>query len=227
MAHAPDAPSPRTRVRLKPTRGHYERETIEAILDEALIGHLGFVVDGEPRVIPTLQARVGDHVYFHGSPASGALSALASGATVCLTVSLVDGLVLARAVKHHSVNYRSVVVFGRARMIVDRLEHLAALEAFTERILPGRWAEARPPTENERKAAAVLALPLDEASAKVRTGPPLDDEEDYALEVWAGVVPLDTRPQTPVADPRLPAEVGLPRSVRRLLEREDGRSTAT
>lgn len=217
------APSERTRLRRKPARGAYEREAIEAILDEAPFAHLGFVSDGQPFVIPTLHARLADRVYIHGSSASRTVRALASGAPVCLTASLMDGLVLARAAMHHSVNYRSVVIFGRARRVEDPEEHLAALEAFTERILPGRWGEVRPPTAKELKAVAVLALGLDEASAKIRSGPPLDDEEDYALEIWAGTVPLLTRPRSPVPDGRLDPGIALPGSVERLLEEDSSR----
>jgi hypothetical protein len=192
-----------------PARADYERETIHAILDEALVAHVGFAVDGEPYVIPTLHARVGESVYFHGSSASRTVRALAGGARMCLTVTLLDGLVLARSAVHHSVNYRSVVVLGEARAIVDQNEKMAAIEAFTERLIPGRWEEVRPPTAKELKAIQVLSLPLDEASAKLREGPPKDDEEDYALDVWAGVVPLETRAATAVPDERLAEHVGL------------------
>lgn len=188
-----------------PARGVHDREAIHAILDEAMIAHVGFAAEGQPYVIPTLHARVGEEVYFHGSAASRTIRALAAGAPACLTVTLLDGLVLARSAVHHSVNYRSVVVLGAARAIEDLSECMAAIEAFTERLIPGRWQEARPPTVKELKAISVLALPLEEASAKVRTGPPLDDEEDYALDVWAGVVPLSLSAEEPVPDPLLPA----------------------
>lgn len=200
---ATNAPSPRTRVRRMPARADYERETIEAILDEGLIAHVGFAVEGEPYVIPTLHARVGERVYFHGSSASRTVRALAAGAQMCLTVTLLDGLVLARSAVHHSVNYRSVVVLGRATAIEEPAEKMAAIEAFTERLIAGRWDEARPPTAKELKAIQVLSLPLDEASAKLRTGPPIDDEEDYALDTWAGVIPLRTVTGKPVPDARL------------------------
>jgi uncharacterized protein len=198
-----EAPSPRTRVRRMPARADYERETIEAILDEGLIAHVGFAVDGEPYVIPTLHARVGERVYFHGSSASRTVRALAAGAQMCLTVTLLDGLVLARSAVHHSVNYRSVVVLGRATPIEEPVEKMAAIEAFTERLIPGRWDEVRPPTAKELKAIQVLSLPLGEASAKLRSGPPVDDEEDYALATWAGVIPLATVTGAPVPDARL------------------------
>ncbi len=175
------APSTRTRVRRMPVRADYERETIEAILDEALVAHIGFSMDGQSYVIPTLHARVAKRVYFHGSSASRTIRALAAGTQVCLTVTLLDGLVLARSAVHHSVNYRSVLVFGQAETIEAPAEKMAAIEAFTERLIPGRWDEVRPPTAKELKAIRVLALPLSEASAKVRSGGPMDDEEDYAL----------------------------------------------
>ena len=191
------------RLRRKRERGSYERETIDAILDEGLVAHLGIVEDGQPLVMPTLHARAGDVVYCHGSSASRTLRAMAAGAPVCLTVSLIDGLVLARSAMHHSANYRSAVLLGRARPVEDRDELLAGFEAIVERIVPGRWTDVRPPTEKELKATALLALPIDEASAKVRTGPPLDDEPDYALPAWAGVIPLSLRAGEPQPDPRL------------------------
>ncbi len=197
------APSPRTKVRRKPARAHYDREAIEAVLDEAMVAHLGYTHEGQPYVIPTLYARVGEEVYFHGSAASRTVRALGAGAPACLTVTLLDGLVLARSAQHHSVNYRSVVVLGTARLIEDLSERAQAVQAFTERLVPGRWQEVRPPTEKELKAIHVLALPLDEASAKIRTGPPVDEEEDYALTAWAGVIPLHTHAGAPVPDPRL------------------------
>jgi nitroimidazol reductase NimA-like FMN-containing flavoprotein (pyridoxamine 5'-phosphate oxidase superfamily) len=187
-------------VRREPQRGRYDRETIDAILDEALVCHLGFVHDGHPYVIPTLFARIGDEVFVHGSAASRMLRTLAGGVDACLTVTLIDGLVLARSVFNHSVNYRSVVVLGRAEPVNEKEP---ALRAFAERLLPGRWDEARQPTAKELKATSILRLPLDEASAKLREGPPKDDEEDYAWPVWAGVIPLESRWGEPLADPRL------------------------
>lgn len=186
-----------------PARAGYDRETIDAILDEAMVAHLGFATEGQPYVIPTLHARVGDSVYFHGSSASRTVRAIAAGAPVCLTVTLLDGLVLARSAVHHSVNYRSVVVLGQATAIESPEEKMAAIEAFTERLIPGRWGEVRPPTAKELKAIQVLELPLSEASAKIRSGPPKDDEEDYALDTWAGVVPVDMVAGAPVPDLRL------------------------
>jgi hypothetical protein len=197
------APSDRARVRRAPARADYDRATIDAILDEALVAHLGFAVDGQPYVIPTLHARVDDVVYVHGSAASRAIMTAGRGLPVCLTATLLDGLVLARSAFHHSMNYRSVVVLGQARYVEGPDERLAALEAFTERLVPGRWGEVRPPTRQELKGTRVLALPLDEASAKVRSGGPVDDDEDYALDVWAGVVPLALAAGEPEPDERL------------------------
>ncbi len=197
-------PSDRVRLRRKRERGRYDRDAIYSILDEALIAHLGIVEPGgQPVVTPTLHARSGEVVYCHGAVASRTLKALAAGAPACLTVSLIDGLVLARSAMHHSANYRSVVVMGTARVLDDPEEKLAALEAVVEHIVPGRWAHVRHPTANELKATAVLALPLAEASAKIRTGAPMDDEEDYALETWAGVIPLRTSIGPLEPDPRL------------------------
>jgi uncharacterized protein len=182
-------PPDRIRVKREPHRGRYDRETIDAILDEALLCHLGFEVEGQPYVIPTLHARVDERLYVHGSAASRMLRHAAAGARMCATVTLFDGLVLAKSVFNHSVNYRSVVVFGRAAL-VDGEEKREALRALTEQLAPGRWDEARQPTDTELKATWILSLPLDEASAKVRVGPEEDDEEDRDLPVWAGVVPV-------------------------------------
>jgi uncharacterized protein len=193
-----------------PERGAYDRDQIDAILDAGLVCHLGFVHDRHPFVIPTLYGRVGDAVYVHGSSASRMLRALRDGVDACLTVTLVDGLVLARSIFHHSINYRSVIVLGRAVEVSDPDEKLRALEAFGERILPGRWAEVRPPTRQELKATSILRLPLDEASAKLRAGPPKDEEEDYDLPVWAGVIPLALRAGEPQADPRLAFDLEAP-----------------
>ena len=196
-------PTERTRVARLPKRGDYSRETVEAILDEGFICHVGFVVDGHPFVIPTGYARIGNTLYIHGSAASRMLRTLAGGVDVCVTVTLVDGLVLARSAFHHSINYRSVVVVGQARLVEDVEEKTAALRAVTEQIVPGRWDEVRWPNDQELKATKVLALPIEEASAKVRTGPPIDDEEDYTLDVWAGVLPLGMKVGDALADARL------------------------
>ncbi len=206
-----EPPSDRVRLRRKRERGSYDRDTIDAILDEALIAHLGIVeADGQPVVTPTLHARRGDVLYCHGAVASRTLKALAAGAPACVTVSLIDGLVLARSAMHHSANYRSVVVMGSARVLVEPEEKLTALEAVVEHIVPGRWAHVRPPSTNELKATAVLALSIEQASAKIRTGPPQDDEEDYALDAWAGVIPLVTGTGALQPDPRLRAGIEPP-----------------
>ena len=207
------AASPRTRVRRAPARAAYDRPTIDAILDDGLVAHLGFAVDGQPYVIPTLHARVGDTVYVHGSAASRMIRTLTAGAPACLTVTLIDGIVLARSAFHHSMNYRSVVVLGEARAVSDPQELLVALEAFTEKLLPGRWEEVRPPNSKELKGTRALAMQLDEASAKVRTGPPVDDDEDYDLDVWAGVIPLHLAADPPIADPKLAGGVAPSRVV--------------
>lgn len=204
-------PSDRVRLRRKRERGSYDRATIDAILDEALIAHLGIVDEqGQPFVIPTLHARSGDLVYCHGSSASRTLRALAAGAPACLTVSLIDGLVLARSAMHHSANYRSAMLIGRARVVAEPEEKRAALRAVVEHIVPGRWDDVRAPTDNELSATAVLALPIDEASAKLRSGGPVDDEQDHALPAWAGVIPLTAGAGSPVPDPRLRAGIAPP-----------------
>lgn len=199
----------RTRVRRLPQRAAYDRETLTAILDANLVCHLGFVADGQPFVVPTLYARAGDELLLHGSSRNRSLGALAAGADVCLAVTAIDGLVLARSAFHHSVNYRSVTVFGRARPVTGDEEKLAALRAFTERLYPGRWDEVRTPNAAELKATLVLALPLAEAVAKVRTGGPIDDEEDLAWPVWAGVVPLELVARAAVADAHVPDGLAL------------------
>ncbi|PYQ42036.1 MAG: pyridoxamine 5'-phosphate oxidase family protein [Acidobacteria bacterium] len=206
-------PTPRTTLRRLPARGHFDRATVNAILDEALVCHVGFVSDGQPFVIPTIHARVGDEVFVHGSAASRMLKTLQGGVPVCLTATLLDGLVLARSAFHHSMNYRSVVVLGDAQAVTDDRGKWDALQAIVEHVAAGRWREVREPSAKELAATLVLRLPIEEASAKVRSGPPLDDEEDYALECWAGVLPLRLTPGTPVPDPRMPAGRALPASV--------------
>ena len=196
-------PTKRTRVRRAPARAVYEREQIDAILDEGLVGHLGFVDDDQPFVIPTLYARVGDVLYVHGSSASRAIRRLTDGIPACLTVTLLDGVVLARSVFHHSMNYRSVVVLGSCRPVEGPQEREAALLAFTERLVPGRWDVVRPPSAKELKATRVLSMDLQECSAKARTGPPVDDEADHALPVWAGEILLQTVAGPLVPDPQL------------------------
>ena len=200
----------RTKLKRLPKRGHFDRETVNAILDEGFICHVGFVVDGQPFVVPTGYARVDDKLYIHGSQASRMLRSLAGGIDACVTVTIVDGLVLARSAFHHSMNYRSVLVFGRATLVDEPNEKYEALVALSEHIVPGRWADVREPNEQEMKQTTVLCLPLEEASAKIRTGPPLDDEEDYALPMWAGIVPLKLTAGQPINDPRLSAEIPVP-----------------
>jgi nitroimidazol reductase NimA-like FMN-containing flavoprotein (pyridoxamine 5'-phosphate oxidase superfamily) len=200
----------RSTVRRLPARAAYDRSIIHAILDEGLVCHVGFVADGRPFVIPTIHVRVGERLYMHGSPASRMLKALAGGVEVCVTVTLVDGLVLARSAFHHSMNYRSAVLFGVARVVDDPEEKNRVLQALAEHLVPGRWRDIRTPTPGELKATSVLALPIDEASAKVRTGPPVDDEDDYALPIWAGVVPLAMTAGPPLPCPRLLPGVELP-----------------
>ncbi|MEO7660593.1 MAG: pyridoxamine 5'-phosphate oxidase family protein [Pyrinomonadaceae bacterium] len=205
--------SERITVKRLPKRGDYRRETINAILDEAFICHVGFSVDGQPYVIPTGYARIGDHLMIHGSSASRMLRSIAEGIDVCVTVMLVDGLVLARSAFHHSMNYRSVVILGRAEMVTDADEKNKALEAFTEHIVPGRWAEVRWPTALELKATTVLRLPITEASAKIRTCDPVDDDEDYSMDVWAGVVPLAMIPGLAIPDSKLDPAIKPPEYI--------------
>ena len=216
MARHPAAPSPRTRVKRVHERAAYDRDTIDAILDAALVCHLGFERDGQPYVIPTLHARIGDRLYVHGSSASRTVRALDEGIPVCATVTLVDGIVLARSVFEHSMNYRSVVVLGTATAVTDPDEKNAALEAFTEKLLPGRWADARRPTRKELKATGVLSLPLDEASAKVRDGGTEDgDTPDAELDVWAGHIPLVVKALPPVPADDLRTGIPLPAYAKR------------
>jgi len=203
-------PNERTRVVREPQRGIYDRETIYKILDEGFVCHVGFTVDRQPYVIPTLFARVDDALYFHGSAASRMLRGASVGIPVCITVTLADGLVLARSVFNHSMNYRSVVALGKAELVGAQEEKLAALHAFTEKILPGRWNDARQPNEQELKATSILRLPLTEVSAKVRTGPPEDDAADYTLGVWAGVVPLNLAAGQPIRDERCDEDIPVP-----------------
>ena len=209
----------RTTVRRLAKRGSYDRQTVYSILDEALICHVGFVIEGKPVVIPTIHARQGDRLYLHGSQASRMLRTLRDGVEACVTVTLVDGLVIARSAFHHSMNYRSVVVYGVATEVTDRLEKLTALDAIVEHVVPGRSADARAPNETELRGTLVLSLPLEEVSAKIRTGAPIDDDDDYALPIWAGEIPFTLTPATPIADPRLSPEIALPDYVARYRRR--------
>jgi nitroimidazol reductase NimA-like FMN-containing flavoprotein (pyridoxamine 5'-phosphate oxidase superfamily) len=209
-------PTARTRVKRLHERGHYDRKTVYEILDAGLVCHVGYVIDGQPYVTATAYWREGARVYWHGSSASKMLRHLKGGVEVCFTVSLLDGLVLARSGFHSSINYRSVMALGRARLVADRDEKLAALTAFSDRLTPGRWEELKPPSEQELKATTVISLELDEVAAKVRTGPPNDDEADLALPVWAGVVPVGTALGQPVADPLLSPDVPAPDYLARI-----------
>lgn len=210
MAHPP---TKRTEVRRLPERGSYDRELINSILDEALICHVGFVHNGAPVVMPSIHARVGDTLYLHGSPASRMLRSMRSGEEISVNVTLLDGLVVARAAFHNSMNYRSVVVFGAPRIVTGETEKLAALEAITEHVVPGRWADSRPMTEKEAKGTLVVALPLAEVSAKTREGGPGDEDDDYDLPIWAGVVPLAMAAGEPIDDPLLRVDVPAPAYV--------------
>ena len=203
----------RTKLKRIPKRGNFERETIYKILDEAFICHVGFAVDNQPFVIPTSFARIADRLMIHGSAASRMMRSLSKEIDVCVTVTLIDGLVLARSAFHHSMNYRSVVVFGKAKIIEDESEKYEALKAFTEHIVPDRWSEIRPPTKNELKGTTVLSLPLTEASAKIRTGNPVDDEADYELDVWAGVLPVHLATDAPISDERLKNGIAVPPNI--------------
>jgi nitroimidazol reductase NimA-like FMN-containing flavoprotein (pyridoxamine 5'-phosphate oxidase superfamily) len=205
----------RTTLKRLPSRAEYDRDRVYEILDEAFVCHVGFVFDGQPYVIPTGYGRVGDKLYIHGSAASRMLRTLKEGVDVCVTVTLIDGLVLARSAFHHSMNYRSVVILGKAVVVEEPAEKMEALRALTDHIVPGRWDEVREPDEGELRATLVLSLPLVEASAKIRTGPPIDDEPDYELPVWAGEIPLTLTTGEPVADPRLKAGTAFPQHLRR------------
>lgn len=200
----------RTTLKRLPKRGSHDREVINSILDEGFICHVGFCVDGHPFVIPTGYARAEGKLFIHGSQASRMLRRLSEGIEVCVTVTLIDGLVMARSAFHHSMNYRSVVIFGRATPVEDGDEKNAALFALSEHMISGRWKDVRTPSQSELQQTTVLSLPIDEASAKIRTGPPLDDEEDYAMDVWAGVLPLRMVAEEPIVDPRLRAEINVP-----------------
>jgi uncharacterized protein len=210
----PQMPTPRTRVIREADRGVYDRETVYRILDEGFLCHVGFLVDGQPFVIPTSYGRVDANLYIHGSAASRMLRQLKESVPVCVTVTLLDGLVLARSVFNHSMNYRSVVILGKATLVDDPKEKVEALRALSEHILPGRWADSRQPNERELKATSVLRLPIEEFSAKVRVGPPIDDEEDYAFPTWAGVLPLEMVAGAPIKDARLEAKIAVPAYLR-------------
>ena len=213
----------RTKLGRLPARGSHEPEIIHAILDAGFLAHVGFCVDGQPFVIPTLYGREGDKLYLHGSAASRMLRELQTGMPACVTTTLVDGLVLARSAFHHSMNYRSVTAFGTARKIEDSAQKTRALRIVSEHLIAGRWNAVRSPSEKELKATAVLEFSIEEASAKIRQGPPLDDEDDYSLPVWAGVLPLKLEAETPIPDPRLPESIEAPQYVRSRLRNEQWR----
>lgn len=207
-------PSEHSRIKRSPLRAHYDRETVHAILDAGFMCHVGYVIDGQPYVTPTAYWRSGERVYWHGSSASKMLRHLKSGPRVCFTVALMDGLVLARSGFHSSVNYRSVMAFGQAELVSEPAEKVAVLEDMMERLVPGRWPDLKPPSVQEMKATTVVALTLEDVAAKVRSGPPVDEEEDYDLDVWAGVVPVETVIGEPEDDPRLKAGVGVPQNLK-------------
>jgi nitroimidazol reductase NimA-like FMN-containing flavoprotein (pyridoxamine 5'-phosphate oxidase superfamily) len=207
-------PTPRTRVVREPHRGVYDRQTVYCILDQSFLCHIGFAIDGQPYVIPTSYGRKDAHLYIHGSAASRMLRNLNDGLPVCVTVTLLDGLVLARSVFNHSMNYRSVMILGKATLVADPDEKLEALRTLSEHIMAGRWADARQPNQRELKQTSVLRLPIEEFSAKVRTGPPIDDEEDYSFPTWAGVVPLEIRTGEPISDPNVQPQREVPAYAR-------------
>ena len=205
--------TPRTTVRRLSDRGHYDRATIHAILDEALICHVGFVDDGQPIVIPTIHVRMGDELYFHGSNASRLLAMISSGQPICVTVTLLDALVLARSAFDHSMNYRSVVILGSGRLVTNRDQKRAVLTALSDHVIPGRWEEVRQPSEQELDATTVACVPITEPSAKIRSGPPKDRAEDYDLPVWAGLLPLAMTPGAAIPDPRMTRPMPVPEYV--------------
>jgi len=204
----------RTKLKRLPKRGHFDRETVYKILDEAFVCHVGFTVENQPFVIPTAYGRKDDVLYIHGSAASRMMKNLAHGIDICVTVTLLDGLVLARSAFHHSVNYRSVVIFGKAELVSEESEKFEALRIFTEHIIPNRWDEIREPNAKELKGTTVLRLPINEASAKMRVGNPIDDEEDMSLNVWAGVIPIKLTAEKPINDDQLPNNIEVPDYVK-------------
>jgi nitroimidazol reductase NimA-like FMN-containing flavoprotein (pyridoxamine 5'-phosphate oxidase superfamily) len=214
--------SKRTELRRIPDRGSHDWETIHQILDAGFLAHVGFCVDGQPFVIPTLYGRDGERLYLHGSAVSRTLRELETGIPACVTVTLVDGLVLSRSAFDHSMNYRSVVAFGSARKISDPEQKINSLRVISEHLIAGRWEEVRGPSENELKATTVLEFSIEEASSKVRSGPPLDDESDYGLKVWAGVLPLEMKSRRPIPDDKLVEGVTLPEYIQRYDARLNG-----
>jgi uncharacterized protein len=215
-------PTKRSDLRRIPVRGSHDWEIISQILDAGFLAHVGFCVDGQPFVIPTLYGRDGENLYLHGSSASRMLGELETGTPACVTVTLVDGLVLARSAFHHSMNYRSVVAFGTARKVADPERKIECLRVISEHLITGRWKDVRGPSEKELRATTVLEFSIEEASSKVRTGPPVDDDGDYGLAVWAGVLPLKIQSQAPVPDEKLVEGVRLPHYVRLYGDRRNG-----
>ena len=206
--------SHRSKINRIPSRGFYDKETINQIIDEALYCHVSFVQNDQPYIIPTIHARMGDRIVLHGAKGSRMLKHIAEGNKVSVAITLMDGLVLARSVFHHSMNYRSVVLFGKGTVIESKVKKLEALKAITEHLIPGRWEDARKPNEKELNATTVVSIDVDEASAKIRTGPPIDNEEDYNLSVWAGLIPISQKFDSPENDPKLNKDIGLPNYIR-------------
>jgi nitroimidazol reductase NimA-like FMN-containing flavoprotein (pyridoxamine 5'-phosphate oxidase superfamily) len=200
----------RSKINRLRERGSYDKETIYPIIDEAYYCHVSFVVDGQPFIIPTIHARIDDEIVLHGAVASRLLKHIQAGNEVCFAVTHLDGLVLARSVFHHSMNYRSVVLFGKGKLITDKKEKLKAAKAITDHVMPGRWEDARQPNKKELDSTTFVSIKIDDASAKIRTGPPLDEEDDYQLPVWAGVIPITQVKNNPVNDPKLEEEINLP-----------------
>ena len=205
--------SHRSKINCLPSRGFYDKETINQIIDEALYCHVSFVHGNQPYIIPTIHARMNDRIVLHGAKASRLMKHIAEGNEVCIAITLMDGLVLARSVFHHSMNYRSVVIFGKGKLLENKVEKLEVLKTITEHLIPGRWEDARKPNEKELNATTVVSIEIDEASAKIRTGPPGDDEEDYNLPVWAGVIPILPKFDSPVNDPKLNEDIALPNYI--------------
>ena len=208
----------KSKVKRKPERGFYDTETINKIIDEALYCHVSFIQDDQPFIIPTIHARIDDQLILHGAKTSRLLKQISTGNEIAIAVTILDGLVLARSVFHHSMNYRSVIIFGKGVEITDDKQKMKALKAITDHILPGRWNDARKPNEKELKATSVISVKINEASAKIRTGPPKDEEEDYSLPVWAGVIPLTQKPSKPVDDPILKKGITIPEYISRMIK---------
>ncbi len=204
----------RSKINRLPSRGYYDKETINQIIDEALYCHVSFVHRNQPYIIPTIHARMGDSIVLHGAKGSRLLKHIAEGNEICIAITLMDGLVLARSVFHHSMNYRSVVIFGKGKLLENKVVKLEALKTITEHLIPGRWEDARKPNEKELNATTVVSIDIDEASAKIRTGPPKDDDEDYNLPVWAGVIPILQKFDSPENDPMLNEDIVLPNYIR-------------